>query len=706
MKKDMKKVVNINRKSSTARIEQKLEGSDVLIYNNAFAVALKYDRNIEPAPFVTYKSKKVEDCKIAADNISLPIIKHNIATEITLKLKNKERILSYMYTTVAQILAKVYNEEEQYFDNFLDDTYFYTDFKQKLSIELGSELKEMTKKSDLLKKIENAKKVAFSELGLMIPSIKVKDNLDISSNKYLIKIGHNIVGEGVIYPDKKLIINPKDIDSLGVNGIDEIEPAFGLPALWIEKKDCDILKNFDITVVNPSAVISTHLNEVIKKNAADILTRQNIYQILENLKVSNSEKYVEDILDKVSIETIQQVLFNLLKEQVPINEIEKILETLSINAHNNTFDIDILTQRVRETIARSICLKNISDSGKLITISLSSEVEEIIASSEGDSLTIDSEFTKNLLDRLNHVLQSVLIKTGERPVILCSPSIRLKFRRIIKDIIPQLTVMSYSEIPSYIKPKNVGNVKVLTKKVKHQKKISNKNIISTFNLDLVNSTRNIKFLTEKIVKSKNLNFSMCIYGESGTGKSAYARYLAQKLGTRVITKSAADLLGKYVGDSEKHINDAFEEATNTKSMLIIDEIDSFLYSRNRAKTSWEFTMVNQMLTGMEKFEYPFICTTNYIDILDQASLRRFTFKMKFGFLKPEKIETAFNYVFNMKPNKEILNMQGLTVSDFVSIKRECDILGIKNINYIAKMLDEVVSLKDSDELRNNIGFVH
>lgn len=257
-----------------------------------------------------------------------------------------------------------------------------------------------------------------------------------------------------------------------------------------------------------------------------------------------------------------------------------------------------------------------------------------------------------------------------------------------------------------------GEILVPNDGIDETKKKKNKNLVkikketsnSDFSLDLVNCSRDIKFLTNKIITNKNLNFSMCIYGDPGTGKSAYARYLADKLGINVVCRTAADILDQYVGNSEKQIAEAFEEAEEKKAMLIIDEVDSFLRSRGLAQRNWEVTIVNQMLTCMEKFNYPFICTTNFIDSLDQASLRRFTFKFKFGFLMPDQIEDAFNYVFKTKPSEEILKMKGLTVSDFVNIKKECDILGITDMNEIAKMLDETISLKESEDLSTNIGF--
>ena len=243
--------------------------------------------------------------------------------------------------------------------------------------------------------------------------------------------------------------------------------------------------------------------------------------------------------------------------------------------------------------------------------------------------------------------------------------------------------------------------KNLKEPIQNQKAQKKKNY---FNLDFVNCSRDIKFITERIIESGNLNFSICIHGEPGTGKSAYAMHLAEKLGLKVIKKTAADILDQYVGNSEQKIQEAFDEAEEKGAMLIIDEVDSFLRSRGLAQRNWEVTLVNQMLTSMENFNYPFVCTTNFIDMLDQASLRRFTFKFKFGFLKGNKIKEAFEYIFKKEPNLKITKMNGLTVSDFISVKKECDILNIEEVDEIANMLDEILKLKESEELKTNIGF--
>lgn len=233
---------------------------------------------------------------------------------------------------------------------------------------------------------------------------------------------------------------------------------------------------------------------------------------------------------------------------------------------------------------------------------------------------------------------------------------------------------------------------------------SNNLYLDMYRLDLVNCKNDISFLTEKIVKSGNLNFSLCLFGESGTGKSAYARYLANKLSLPIVFKSSSDLLGKYVGETEQNIANAFNDARSKKAMLIFDEADSFLNSRVNAEKSWEISQVNEMLTQMENYEYPFVCTTNLIDRIDEASLRRFMFKLKFNFLTREQIKIAFKHFFKINASEEIINIKGLTTSDMNNVMQKAQFLNIENINEISNMLQEEVSLKKADELKLNIGF--
>lgn len=191
---------------------------------------------------------------------------------------------------------------------------------------------------------------------------------------------------------------------------------------------------------------------------------------------------------------------------------------------------------------------------------------------------------------------------------------------------------------------NVAKVVDKKKVVKQEPKKS----MGDYNVDLINANMDINALTEKIKSSNKLNFSMCLYGEPGTSKSSYARYLAEQLGIEVLLKRASDLISPYVGETEQNIAAAFSEAKSKKAMLIFDEADTFLQDRNNAVRSWEVAQVNEMLTQMEAAEYPFICTTNLLDTLDEASLRRFTFKIRFDFLTQKQANIAMDYFFGIK----------------------------------------------------------
>ena len=245
---------------------------------------------------------------------------------------------------------------------------------------------------------------------------------------------------------------------------------------------------------------------------------------------------------------------------------------------------------------------------------------------------------------------------------------------------------------------SVARVVMKKKNVKKQKSFE----MNEYNENLVNTDLDIKTLTSRIKASGKLNFSLCLYGEPGTGKSLYARYLANKLGVEVVLKRASDLISKYVGETEQNIANAFAEAKNKGAMLIFDEADSFLQNRQNANRSWEIAQVNEMLTWMESHEYPFVCTTNLLATLDEASLRRFTFKIKFDFLTPEQVNYSLEHFFGLQGLN--CNLKGITAGDFATVKKKADFLGISDVDEIISMLKEEVKIKKSKEIQNTVGF--
>ena len=244
--------------------------------------------------------------------------------------------------------------------------------------------------------------------------------------------------------------------------------------------------------------------------------------------------------------------------------------------------------------------------------------------------------------------------------------------------------------------------KVVSKKEEVKKQEKKPNSIN-YSIDLVNADMDMADLTEKIKQSGKMNFSLCLYGFPGTGKSAFCRHLAEILGIEVILKRASDLISPYVGETEQNIANAFADAKSKKAMLIFDEADTFLQDRNNAVRSWEIAQVNEMLTQMESAEYPFACTTNLLDTLDEASLRRFTFKIKFDFMTNEQANKAMEHFFGIKDAN--LNIKGLTAGDFATVKKKADFLNITDLTELTKMLKEEVQIKKIPELnKNTIGF--
>jgi SpoVK/Ycf46/Vps4 family AAA+-type ATPase len=194
-----------------------------------------------------------------------------------------------------------------------------------------------------------------------------------------------------------------------------------------------------------------------------------------------------------------------------------------------------------------------------------------------------------------------------------------------------------------------------------------------FNPALLNTDVDLPGLTERVLNGRLSRFSLCLFGAPGTGKSEYARYLAGRMGLEVLHKRASDLLDMYVGNSEKNIAEAFGEAREEKKFLIFDEADSLLRDRGSAVRSWEATQVNEMLTWMERHPYPFACTTNLMDSLDQASLRRFTFQVKYEYLTREQAGLAFRHFFGQDAKVEL---EALTPGDFAVAARKAAIMGL------------------------------
>ncbi len=334
-----------------------------------------------------------------------------------------------------------------------------------LEIEIGYRLVsllDIEKGGDLLDRISQIRRQTALDLGIVLPSIRVRDNLQLPPNTYQIKLKGITIETGEVYPDRSLAMNSMGVeDDPNIVGISAIEPAFHLSALWIQEKDKEYAESQGYTVVSPSAVISTHLTEIIKKNAAEIITRSDVSQLIDNLKKEVNETYVNDLMKEITTADVQCVLQNLLKERVSIRDLKTILETMSLQYKTNK-NYNFLTEQCRQSLARTICKQNLSDTGELLVITMTQEVEQEIAKGinpDGESLTLNPDFVKRLMDSLNSEFERAIQQTGNQPVILCSSPIRLIFRRLIERTYPQITIMSYNEVTNNIKAKSVGIIR-------------------------------------------------------------------------------------------------------------------------------------------------------------------------------------------------------------------------------------------------------
>ncbi len=317
---------------------------------------------------------------------------------------------------------------------------------------------------DLLDRIANIRKQIASELGIIVPPIRIKDELRLEPNRYVIKIKGVEVARGELMPDHLLAID-SGVVTAPVPGIETREPAFGLSALWIGAPQRHEAEHRNYTVVEPSSVLATHLTEVIKQYAAELLTRQQVTRLLDALK-ERSPKIVEEVIpEPIKSGELQKVLQNLLRERVPIRDLETILETLGDWA-TRTKDIDVLTEYVRHALARSICALYRGDDGALSAITLDPQVEDLILShveggDQGRYLTLPPATQGRVIEAMRDQVAAALRNGVKTPVVLCSPQVRSWVRRLIEQAMPHVPVLGYNEVVRGVEVRSQGIV-VLT----------------------------------------------------------------------------------------------------------------------------------------------------------------------------------------------------------------------------------------------------
>ncbi len=315
---------------------------------------------------------------------------------------------------------------------------------------------------DLLERISHIRKQFVSDWGLIIPSIRIKDNLELKPGGYTLKIKGIKVAEADLMPDHYLAMDPGTVIE-PIDGIEAREPVFGLDAVWINEELKDDAQYNGYTVVDLSTVIATHITEILKSNLHEMFGRQELVGILDTFK-QDYPKLVDDLVPEIlSLGSVLKVLQNLLREGIPIRDLRTILESL---AEHGTMikDADTLTELARESLYRTITEKVKSDQGDIPLFTLDRGIEEslaqnIIQTEKGQELSLDPKITQTILASLNERIEEAT-EMGEKMIVLCSPVVRRHFKRLTEKFIPNLIVVSHNELSPEINIRSLGTVRM------------------------------------------------------------------------------------------------------------------------------------------------------------------------------------------------------------------------------------------------------
>ena len=313
---------------------------------------------------------------------------------------------------------------------------------------------------DMLDRIGTIRKQMALEMGIVVPPIRIRDNIQIKPTEYILRVKGAEAGRGELLPDHYLAMNTGGVEE-DLIGVPTKEPAFGLPALWISPDLRDKAESMGYTVVDAPSVMATHLSEVIKKNGAELLTRQEVQKLTDMVK-ETAPAVVGELLSSLSLGEIQKVLQNLIREQIPIRDLVTIFEALA-DYGKMSRSVDFLTERARESLSRLISLKIQGTDGVITAATLSPNWEQkILAGVDGDltrgwQLNLDPREVQRLITAISKAMESLIVKNLP-PVLLVHPDVRLIVRRLIEGSITNIFVVSYNEIVRGVQIKTVGMV--------------------------------------------------------------------------------------------------------------------------------------------------------------------------------------------------------------------------------------------------------
>lgn len=321
-------------------------------------------------------------------------------------------------------------------------------------------LADVNQGGDLLDRVVMIRRQIALELGTVVPIIRLRDNIQLNPNQYIIKIKGIQVSEGEILFDHYMAMNPGYVEE-EIAGIPTFEPSFHLPAIWITEGQRERAESLGYTVVDPPSIIATHLTEIIRQHIAELLTRQDVQNLTNNLKETNPS-IVEELIPKLlGLGEVQKILQNLLQEGISIRDLLTIFETLADYATTSR-DTDILTEYVRQSLKRAICARYFPANETTSVVTLDPQVEQEIMANvkqteQGAYLTIAPEKTKAIIESVRTEIGK-LESLGKNPIIITSPIVRMYFKRLTEDYFSDLIVVSYNEVEPNVELQSVGMV--------------------------------------------------------------------------------------------------------------------------------------------------------------------------------------------------------------------------------------------------------
>jgi len=333
----------------------------------------------------------------------------------------------------------------------------------RLELEIGYGLIPLvddTRGGDLLTRLSNIRKQVGNELGIYIHPIRVRDNLQLAAHDYVIKLKGVEVARATLVPDNLMAMSTRP-DAGRLEGLVTTEPAFNLPAVWIAREEKSHAEMEGYTVVEPAGVLATHLSELVRRHADELLSRQDVKDMCESIR-EFAPALVEDLIpDKVSVNTLHNVLRAMLHERVPVKDIVTLLETLA-NYGGSGMGTDFLVGKVREALGRSITSIYLGGDGKLHVVSLHPETEQVLMQASRESeqaggVVLDPGFTQHFLEQMENVLRQAYTN-GPPPVMLVPTPIRTFVKRLVEPIYPNLAVMGYTEVDASAQVQSAGTV--------------------------------------------------------------------------------------------------------------------------------------------------------------------------------------------------------------------------------------------------------